>query len=314
MLPRVLSYEAALAALSWQGAVEALRRGHLLPKAAQGDLLLGRPEACLLNRAAAIEGLGFAVKAETVFQGNDAKGLPSVQGAVLLFDAGTGSLKAIIDNRAVTRFKTVAESLLGARCLARADSRHLLIVGAGAMAASLARGYAAVVPGLERISIWSRRPEQAGALVEALADLALPVAAVAALEPAVRAADIVSTATMARAPLVLGDWVGPGTQVDLIGGYTPEMRESDDALVAKARVFVDCIETVLDQCGDLTAPLASGAIARDHVLGDLYDLVPGGRSARRGPDEITLYKNGGGAHLDLMIAAHIADATLPPSH
>lgn len=304
----MLSYEDAVAALSWQGAVDALWQGHLRPRAESGDLLLGPADACILNRAAAVKGLGFAIKAETVFEGNGAKRLPSIQGAVLLFDATTGSVRAIIDSRLVTQFKTVGDSLLGATLLARDNCRHLVIVGAGVVAANLAQGYAAVFPTLERISIWSRRPEQAQALAARLSDLPVPVAAVADLRQAVGAADIVSAATMSKAPLILGDWVGPGTHVDLIGAYTPRMRESDDALIARARVFVDCIETTVDRIGDLMAPVASGAVTRDHVLGDLYSLVPLGKSARTGPDEITVYKNGGGAHLDLMIAAYVADA------
>lgn len=303
----VLSYDDAFPALSWHGAVDALHRGHLRPRPELGDVMLGKPGSAILNRAAAIEGLGFAVKAETIFPGNAARGLPSVQGAVILFNAGDGSVRAVIESRLITQFKTVGDSLLGARLLARADSRHLVIVGAGVIAGNLARGYAVLFPGLERISIWSRRPEQARALVTDLGDIGIPLHAVTDLEAAVREACIVATATMATEPVIFGDWVQPGTHVDLIGAFTPDMREADDNLIAKARVFVDCTQTTVDRIGDLTGPMASGAISRDHILGDLYDIVPAGPHARLG-DEVTVYKNGGGAHLDLMIAAYVADA------
>ena len=308
MLPDLLSYETSIHALSWSGAVEALRRGHRLPRPEQGDLLLGSDDGQLLNRAARIEGLGFAIKGDSIFPGNAAKGLPSVQGAVLLYAPDTGAVRAVIDSRLVTHTKTAADSLLGALCLARPDSRHLLIVGAGALAATLARAYDAAFPGLERISIWSRRPEQATGVAATLGDLRAEVAPVADLPAAAGRADIISCATMARDPVLLGAWVRPGTHVDLIGAYTPEMREADDALIAAALVYVDYADTVIDRIGELTLPIQSGAITRDHVRGDLYDLVAAEGSSRRTREQITLFKNGGGAHLDLMIACYVVEA------
>ncbi|MBT0782389.1 ornithine cyclodeaminase [Paracoccus sp. pheM1] len=308
MLPAVLTYEASVHALSWPGAIDALRRGHRLPRPEQGDLLLGSGDARLLNRAARIEGLGFAIKGDSIFPGNAAKGLPTVHGAVLLYDPDCGAVRAVIDSQLVTQVKTVADSLLGAQCLARPDSPHLLIVGAGAVAATLARGYDAAFPGIERISIWSRRTEQAQALAATLGDLRAEVAAVENLPEAVGQADIVSAATMARQPVILGEWVRPGTHVDLIGAFTPEMREADDALIASALVYVDFVDTVVDRIGEIMQPILSGAISRGHVRGDLYDLVAADGSSRRSDDQVTLFKNGGGAHLDLMIASYVVEA------
>ncbi|MBB6225521.1 ornithine cyclodeaminase family protein [Rhizobium leguminosarum] len=308
MLPALLTYEASVSKLSWPAAVDALRRGHQLPRPQQGDLLLGSDDARLLNRAARIEGLGFAVKAESVFPGNARKGLPSVQGAVLLFDPDCGAVRAVIDSRLVTHYKTAADSLLGAQCLARADSRHLVILGAGAVAGTLARAYDAAFPDIERISIWSRRPEQAKALAATLGDLRAEVTGAADVAEAVRAADIVSAATMARSPILLGEWVRPGTHVDLIGAFTPDMREADDALIAAGLVYVDFMETVMDRIGEIMQPIASGAIERSHIRGDLYDLVAAGTTSRQSDDQITIFKNGGGAHLDLMMASYVVDA------
>lgn len=304
----VLTYDATVGRLSWPAAVEALRRGHGLARPHLGDLLIGPKTATLLNRAAHIEGLGYAVKAETVYPGNVARGLPSIQGAVLLYDAETGSVRAIIESRIVTEYKTAADSVLGARLLARPDSRHLVIAGAGIVAASLVRAYGALFPRLERISIWARRPERAASLVASLGAVDLDLVVAQDLRLAVGEADIVSTATMAREPIVFGDWVRPGTHVDLLGGFTPEMREADDALIAGAQLFVDCRETTIERVGDLTQPIAAGAIDRAHVLGDLYDLVAATSPQRRSDTAVTVFKNGGGAHLDLMIAAYIADA------
>lgn len=308
MLPRLLTYDGCENLLTWRGAVDALRRGHRLASPQQGDVLLGRDGGQLLNRAAWIEGLGFVIKGDSVFPGNAQAGMPSVQGAVLLYDHRSGAVRAVIESRLVTQYKTVADSVLGAQCLARPDSRHLVIIGAGVVASTLARAYHAIFPGLERISIWSRRPEQARTLAATLGHLETEVTAVADLPDAVGAADIVSAATMARQPVLRGEWVRPGTHVDLIGAFTPEMREADDSLIAASLVYVDYVDTVVDRIGELMQPIRSGVITRDHVRGDLYDLVAAPGSSRQSAKQITLFKNGGGAHLDLMIADYVLNA------
>lgn len=308
MLPQLLTYEECEKALNWPGAIDALRRGHKLARPQQGDLLLGSGDAKLLNRAARIEGLGFVIKGESVFPGNAQKGLPSVQGAVLLYDPDCGSIRAVIESRIVTQYKTAADSVLGAQCLARPDSSHLVIIGAGMVASTLARAYDAAFPSVERISIWSRRPEQAQALAATLSDIRSEVAAVTDLPKAVGQADIVSAATMSQQPVVLGQWVRPGTHIDLIGAFTPDMREADDNLIASSLVYVDYVDTVVEQIGELMQPIQSGVITRDHVRGDLYDLVVADGPSRQSEEQITLFKNGGGAHLDLMIASYVVNA------
>ncbi|MBB1492908.1 MULTISPECIES: ornithine cyclodeaminase family protein [unclassified Paracoccus (in: a-proteobacteria)] len=308
MLPLLLTYDGCRHLLSWPGAIDALREGHRLPRPQQGDVLLGSDKGQLLNRAAWIKGLGFAIKGDSVFPGNARAGMPSIQGAVLLYDPRHGAVRAVIESRLVTQYKTVADSVLGAQCLARLDSRHLVIIGAGMVASTLAQAYDAMFPDLERISIWSRRPEQAHALAATLGSLGAAVAAVTDLPEALRTADIVSAATMAREPVLLGKWVRPGTHVDLVGAFTPEMREADDAMIAASLVYVDYVDTVVDRIGELMQPIRSGAITRGHVRGDLYDLVAANDSSRQSADQITLFKNGGGAHLDLMIADYVLNA------
>lgn len=308
MQPLLLTHAACAGALQWPGAIDALRRGHRLPRPQLGDLVLGAGGRQLVNRCAGIPGLGFLIKGETVFSGNAGRGLPSIQGAALLYDDAGGSLRAIVESSLITQYKTAADSVLGAQCLARPDSRHLLLVGAGAIATALARAYDAAFPGLERISIWSRRPAQARALAEQLGALRSSVVAVADLPQAVGQADIVAAATMATEPVLHGRWVRPGTHVDLVGAFSPDMRESDDQLMAAARVYVDCTETVVDRIGDLVQPIRSGAISRAHVRGDLYDLVAAKAPCRQSDAQITLFKNGGGAHLDLMVAHYIVRA------
>lgn len=301
-----ISYDAGVRAMDWSGAVDALRSGHLLPRPQQGDLLLGPRDRTLLNRAAYVEGLGFAVKAETCFTENGRRGLPSIQGSLLYFDANDGALLATIESRLVTEFKTAADSVLGAKLLARPDSRHIVIVGAGQMAYTLAKAYIASFPSLERISVWARRHEQARVLANSLQGFGINAFAEYDLAATLKTADIVSCATMAREPLLLGQWICSGTHIDLVGAFTPEMREADDALILRGRVFVDFFDTTIDRVGELTQPMAAGVIGRDHILGDLYSMLQEGHeSLRTEKDQITVFKNGGGAHLDLMIAAYI---------
>lgn len=282
--------------LTWDGLTQALEAGHRLPKAEIADLFLYRGEDTLLDRGAWISGLGALVKVGTIVPGNAARGKPTVNGIVNVFDDVTGELTALLDFHLVTKWKTAGDSLLSAKRLARKDSRKILLVGAGVVARSMVQAYSSAFPGAE-FTVWSRSRASAEAM-------GLPVAD--DLEAAVRAADIICTATMATEPLVKGDWLQPGQHLDLIGAYTPAMREVDDTAMARARVFVDSRATTVHHIGDIMSPIASGAITEADVIADFYDDPA--LYARRSPDEITIAKNGGGAHLDLMTATYIARA------
>jgi ornithine cyclodeaminase len=237
-----------------------------------------------------------------------ARGLPTVQGAMLVFEDKAGKLIATIDSALVTDLKTASDSALGARYLARKDSKTMLIVGAGQVARNVAAAYTQLFPELTQINLWNRTAEKAEALAAKLTADGLPVTAVTDLPKAAAEADIIVTATMSTDPVLMGEWVSPGTHVDLIGAFRAEMREADDALLQKARLFVDNRGTTLHHIGELKIPLASGAITEADVLADLYDLNQG-HAGRTSPEEITVFKNGGGAHLDLMTAfAILGDA------
>lgn len=285
--------------LTWQGITAALAEGHSLPRAEIADTLLYRGSDTLLNRAAWIDGLGQLVKTATIFPGNARAGLPTVNGAVTLYDDRTGQPSALVDFHLVTRWKTAGDSLLAAQRLARPDSRRALICGAGTVARSMVAAYRAAFPGIA-VAIWNRSPARAESLaVEVGAEVA------GDLEAAVARADILCTATMATEPLIRGAWLRPGQHLDLIGAYTPAMREVDDEAMARARIFVDARATTVHHIGELMAPIASGAITEADVIADFYDM-PSGSFARRSDEEITIAKNGGGAHLDLMTASYIA--------
>ncbi|MBJ9984622.1 ornithine cyclodeaminase [Acinetobacter sp. S40] len=296
-----LNYEQAKNAINWHEAVNAIRQGHLLPRAHLHDVLIGPAEAMLLNRTARIEGLGYGVKVESVFNENASKGLPNTHGAVLAYSPENGVLRGVIDSHIITDFKTAADSVLGASLLARPESNHLVIIGAGRVAKNLAQAYSALFTELKKISIWARQIEQAKKLVDELKLLSLPAQVATNLPDTLATADIVSSATMAKQPVVLGKWIRAGTHVDLIGAFTADMREADDELMARAQLYVDNLETTKN-VGELSIPMNVGMIPADHVLGDLYDLVAKGQFNTVQGHGITVFKNGGGAHLDLMIA------------
>lgn len=290
------------AKLDWIALTDAIAAGHRLPRAEIADTLLYRGTDTLLTRSAWIDGLGLAVKAATIFPGNVALGKPSVLGAVNLFSDRDGGLEALVDFGLVTKWKTAGDSLLAARRLARAEAERILIVGSGTVARAMVSAYAAAFP-KARFAVWSRTPDSARAFADATG--AVPVAD---LEQAVRQAEIIATATMATAPLIKGAWLQPGTHLDLIGAYTPAMREADSECFARARVFVDARATTVQHIGEVMVPIAEGVMTPADIVADFYDL-PSGAFARQSPDEITLCKNGGGAHLDLMTARYILDVS-----
>lgn len=301
MTLEIVPFEAD-ALLDWQALTDALEAGHRLPRAEVADTFLYRGGDTLLNRAAVIDGLGQLAKCATVFPGNNALGKPAINGGVTLYDDKTGELLAVIDFHLLTKWKTAGDSLLAARKLARKDSSAILLVGSGTVASSMIEAYSSVFPGA-RFSVWSRSAASAQAFAKAHSG----VTAVTDLRTAVQGADIICAATMSKEPLILGEWLRPGTHLDLIGAYRPDMREADDEALRRARLFVDAFATTIHHIGELMLPIASGAIAESDVIGDYYDIARG-VFARQADDEITICKNGGGAHLDLMTAAYLLEA------
>ncbi len=292
----------AEAQLDWIALTDAFAAGHRKPRAEIGDTFLYRGDDTLLSRAAWIDGMGILVKSATIFPDNPASGRARVNGGVNLYADATGELEALVDFHLVTKWKTAGDSLYAARLLARPESREITLVGAGTVARSMISAYRAVFP-QARFTVWNRSPEAAQGLADAHDD----VRAETDLQAAVAQADIICTATMAREPVVKGDWLRPGQHLDLIGAFRPDMREVDDAALQRGRIFVDSFDTTLGHIGELKIPLAEGAITRGDVLAEFYDVADG-RFARDSADEITIAKNGGGAHLDLMTARYILDA------
>ena len=289
----------AEAHLSWAGLMAAIEAGHRLPRAEIADLFLYCGRDTILDRAAWIDGLGSLVKVATIHPGNAALGKPTVNGAVTLFDDKTGELTALVDFHLVTKWKTAGDSLLSASNLARKDSRNILLVGAGTVAKSMIDAYSSQFPGA-RFTVWNRSP------AAALAMTTDPrVTATEDLEAAARQADIICTATMSLSPLIKGAWLRAGQHLDLIGAYRPDMREVDDEALRRATIFVDSRATTIHHIGEIKDPIARGVITEADVTADFYDIA-GGTFTRTDDDQITIAKNGGGAHLDLMTATYIA--------
>jgi ornithine cyclodeaminase/alanine dehydrogenase-like protein (mu-crystallin family) len=252
---------------------------------------------------------GIGVKTATVFPSNSRGGLrPNVQSVVILFDATNGAPLAAIHGQSFTRMKTAADSALAADLLAVPEAATLAVLGAGGQARTHIRFIRAVRPSIRRVLVWNRTHAAAERLAAELKREGLDAEARADPEPAVSEAAIVACLTASTDPALRGAWLKAGAHVDLVGGFTPAMRESDDDVVRRGRLFADTLRFTIADCGDFADPIARGVIARDKIEGDLFDLVSGRVPARRSPEEITVFKNGGGGHLDLMIARTIYDS------
>ncbi len=268
----------------------------------------GAPDATLLLMPAWQPGREIGVKVVSVFPGNGDRDLPAIMGQYLLLDGETGAPRALLDGQALTVRRTAAASALAAGYLARPDAARLLMVGTGALAPHLIQAHAAVRP-IREVVVWGRRSDRAQAVVDGLDLPHIEFSVADDLAAAVGTADVVSCATISVDPLIQGDWLRPGQHLDLVGAFRPDMRESDDVAVTRARLFVDTRAGALKEGGDLAIPLSAGVISETDVLADLYDLTRGDAAGRVTDDDITLFKSVGAALEDLA-AAQLAVARL----
>jgi ornithine cyclodeaminase len=308
-IDRALSYPGlveTLRAAFKAGAVQPVRHHHTVerPTGAASTLLL-MPAWTDFSTGASADGY-IGVKIVTVSPDNNAIGKPAVMGVYLLLDGITGEPKALMDGQRLTLWRTAGASALAADYLARRDASRLLVVGAGALAPFLARAHASVRP-IRETRIWNRTPANAEKVASRLAAEGHAATVAEDLEYALGWADIVSSATITSTPLIKGALLKPGAHVDLVGAFTPAMRESDDDAIRRARVYVDTRAGATREAGDIVQPLASGLLAPKDIVADLAELTRGAKKGRESDVEITLFKSVGAALEDLSAAIEVFD-------
>lgn len=258
-------------------------------------------DGTLLLMPAWRKGRHIGVKSVTIFPDNAERGLPAVMGAYMLLDARTGSPIALIDGPMITVKRTAAASALASGYLSRPDCERLLMVGTGALAPHLIMAHAAVRP-ICNVLVWGRDRDKAAKLARRLDRGDFRVDHTGDLEAAARGAHIISCATLSTEPLIRGDWLQPGTHLDLVGAFRPDMRETDDATILRARVFVDTRDGACSEGGDIVQPIEAGLFGPDDIAAELFELTQGERAGRRFYDQITLFKSVGTAIEDLAAA------------
>ena len=271
-----------------------VRQHYSVGGSAQGDDVL-------LTMPAWQTGRCIGIKLATVFPGNSQQGQPAVHAVYALFSGVDGSLIATLEGTELTRRRTAAASALAARFLARPEASRLLMVGTGALAPHIIETYTTARP-ITAVRVWGRTLRRAQAVAGSFAGRSIDIEAIDDLQAGVRWADIISCATLATAPLVSGAWLSPGQHLDLIGSFTPKMREVDDEALARSRIYVDTREGALAESGELVQALAAGVITAADIHGDLAALTRGTISGRDSADEITLFKSVGCAIEDLAAA------------
>ena len=268
----------------------------------------GDPEGTLLLMPAWRPGVSVGVKVVTVFPGASALDRPAIQGTYILSDGRTGEIKAIIDGKALTTRRTAAASALAAKYLARDDAKTLLVVGTGSMAPHLIEAHCSVRD-IKTVLIWGRRAQKAELVAAEFEGSPFAIEVVTDLERAARRADVISCATLSTEPIILGSWLQPGVHVDLVGGFKPNMRETDNEAIQRARVYVDTFEGALSEAGDLLIPIAEGDFATGEIIAELSDLASGANPGRENDLEITLFKSVGASIEDLAAAELVLRST-----
>ncbi|WP_415183932.1 ornithine cyclodeaminase family protein [Phaeovulum sp.] len=307
MPPSLIESDTLLPSLDPLLLVEAIRAGHqheAIPTArsALEDIQENGEINHFISLTAWQPGTALGAKLSTVFPANERLGHgQNIHSVFVLFDGENGALLGVITGDSFTRYKTAADSALGASILARSDATNLVVLGAGSQAEPHIRLMCAVRPSIKQVTIWNRTESKARALTDNLSLPGVKVASTTDLESAVRAADIVTCITSASKPVLKGAWLQPGTHVDLVGAFTDAMRESDDETMRRGRIFLNNPALAMAS-GDISAPIATGVISASSIAGDLFDLCTGRVAGRTSAAEITIYKNAGGGHLDLMVA------------
>ncbi|MDS9469007.1 ornithine cyclodeaminase family protein [Paracoccus sp. MBLB3053] len=296
--------------LDWSLLIENLRQGFAratVEAPPRQVLSITQPdgtEASLLIMPAWEGGKAIGVKVVTFFPGNAAQGKATINAGFLMFDGADGRFVSAMDGDALTARRTAAASALAADYLARKDARRLLVLGTGQLAAAVAQAHAKM-RNYSEVAIWGRSIEKAETVVEDLCRLGLPAIVCTDLEAGCRAADVVSSVTASTSPFIRGEWLSPGSHLDLIGAFKADMRECDDLALTQADVFVDGRAGAV-LAGDLAQPIAGGLFDASRILGDLTELVQGRVEGRRDAASRTLFKSVGMSQEDLIAAIQVS--------
>lgn len=294
-----------------EGAVQPVRHHHTVERAKGTDSTLLLMPAWTDFKAAGAGAVGhIGVKIVTVSPDNNDIAKPAVVGLYLLLNGVTGEPQALMDGPRLTQWRTACASALAASYLAREDASKLLVIGAGAQCKFLARAHAAVRP-IKQIRVWNRTLANAETLAESLRGEGFEASAVSDLEAELGWADIITAGTISTTPLVKGARLKPGCHVDLVGGFTPGMREADDDAISKARVYVDTRAGATKEAGDIVQPIAAGVLKAEDIVADLHELARDQKPARQSADEITLFKSVGAALEDLAAGIAVYKALKP---
>lgn len=307
----MLDAEAVLHSLDFPTMVDEMEEMHRQPEGLVDELLMESVDQAdnvnhLFIRAGWQPEQAVGAKVITIFpRNNQHKTRPSIQAVYILFEGQNGTPIACLDGTALTYVKTAADSALGAKLLAGKGMHSMLMIGAGEMAMHLITAHCQTQQSIKQVFIWNRTSEKAHALCRGELAQRFPHVSfepVDSIEAIIPEADLICSATAATSPLIPGSLLKTGSHVDLIGAYTPEMREADDDCFRRASIFVDSRSTTIHHVGELMIPLANRVIDETDIKAELSDLCRKEYAGRNNASEITLFKNGGGGHLDLMVA------------
>ncbi|CAL2101586.1 Ornithine cyclodeaminase [Tenacibaculum sp. 190130A14a] len=241
------------------------------------------------------------VKIVTVSPENTQFNLPSINGSYLYLDAVKGTIKAILEAKSLTAKRTAAASALASSFLSRKDASSLLMIGTGALSTNLIKAHAAVRP-IKEVFVWGRNFDKAQKISESLKEESFVTIPIKNIEDKISEVDIISSATLSKVPLILGEYLKDGQHIDLVGAYKKDMREADDVVIERGVVFVDTYQGGLKEAGDIVIPLRTGVLKEEEVQADLFELCASKKEGRKSIEEITVFKSVGHALEDLAAA------------
>jgi ornithine cyclodeaminase len=292
---QALPYPALIEALALglQGAIESPLRSHYEPNHDASTVLImpawKRHEV-------------FGVKLVSFWPDNGERNLLTIAGVYVLFSCIDGIPLAVMDGTELTQRRTAAVTALGARILARKNSKTLVVLGTGSLSVPMVLAHCSVMD-LERIEVWGRSPDKAQAVVDSLASHGVVAYANSDVQQAVSHADVVCACSAAVKPFIRSEWVRPGTHVGLVGAFTPDMAEAEPALMARSQVFADSREAILQKGGEVLQAIRQGLIAHSDIQGEVAELAAEpARAWRSSAESITVFKSVGFAALDLIAA------------